>query len=483
MTNDSPDNVRNSSRHARISSEENTGFFEASQSSNGTHEWSPAKPIVHDQPWMADGQGSIQNDHVSSTNGSTGHSGSSSQSPGQNRSSAAETSQSRGRAFSPSGSKGNAWPKVHNGSIRTSPRAHNGATPGDMHGTTNVFQPSTSGPVRVSNGAGPYSSREERSEERRASGRDMRSHSPPQDSGQPEVQHTTELGNPAEGPRGFWDQREAHDGDLADMPLDSEGASKGTASDVQQSTNIGNGMPGGSSVHEPYSPADVRPFFSSQSPANTDSPVRRYQDEQVNAADPAESFFAVNPTLPRGYKASVPVHYPRRPVPKPPPGVKLSTDKSDRKESLHTEFPSKPKSPKQQGRQAQVTDSDEVQQEQGVDSLHGSEEQDPRTGSDKILESKDDHASRSFARAVSHSSLPSAMPGVHSGHQHKSATFRLVWPLCACFSVRASELLPSLPSCDIQLVSLQLSLYFNAFHLTSKSADGQELFVDLNVLA
>eukprot|EP00892_Ulva_mutabilis_P010744 jgi/Ulvmu1/8041/UM004_0278.1 len=411
--------------HSHGSPRDASGFFDTSQASNADPEWSPADPIVHDQPWMADGQDAIQNDHTAGTNGSARHNdrnGNRSPSSRAGRSAAAETSQSRGRAFSPSGPGGRAWPKVHNGSIHRSPRAHNGASADDGDIPKAFYHPSTSGPVRVSNGAGPASLREARSEQRRAAGRDMRGVSPPAGAPAPDMPEDVppkdEPQPPTDAePRGFFDQRQ---GNVSNDATPAVSGVESIPTDVQPSLDARHGEPVDSAdvlpnvntdypaapvdaPPDPYSPADVRPFFSSQPPAGVSNPVLRYQSEEDDIPDPEESFFTVNPTLPSGYKASIPAHYPRRPVPKPPPGIKRSTD-SSRKDVLETEFPDTPPSPRQKREQHASTEAEERSLSEAVAA------EDPRNGSDKILESQDDHASRSFARAVSHSSLPSAMP-------------------------------------------------------------------------
>lgn len=392
--------------------------FSSAEAGIGPSSWAPEDPVV--EPWQAHQNIDRQLGDLHSNSNGISHNDSPS-SPG-GKSAAAERSQSRGRAFSPSGShgrhSGSASPKVHNGSIHRSPRAHNGASAGPEHQPVGSSSPDrgVNGSVRVSNGAHPRSSREARSEQRRASGRDIRSQSLP--ASPPEEPAEQPVADPAPQTLGFWDQQSS--------PATAPGSSS-TQSDNNGTSSVGHGQQHRSrdALEGPVrredgrsteAPGRARPFFSSQMPAAVDQHGRPQREHEFTSADPTEPFFDINPTVPEGYKAGIPVHYPRRPVPRRPAGSKPSAPDARRKGSLQTEFPVKANG-SQNGYQAEVDCDDldqaksEVAAQGDTAQLDGMLDHDPRNGSDKILESPNDHASRSFARAVSHSSLPSAMPG------------------------------------------------------------------------
>lgn len=419
----SPSRVSDSHKQGTFPSQDSEhdtipGFFNSKKPANTSSDWEPADPVV--EPWMADGDHSIQNGDQGSGSDDGAHQNG--ERPGRSKSAAAERSQSRGRAFSPSGSNGrysgSASPKVHNGSIHRSARAHNGASAGGSHQPQHNSDAAASGAVRVSNGARPQSSREARSEQRRASGRDMRSPSIPDNDviqdAEPS-QNGVASSNKAQS-SGFWEQWTSSSSAEGAQVTDDDSAAA-----AQQSTQelADNQQRSDASVQEPQSPRSAQPFFSSHVPAVQQPGQTNEHHEDVDARDLTESFFQVNPTIPKGYQAAIPAHYPRRPVPKQPPGTKRSPPDARQKDVFETEIPIKTAgSPRQNGHHS-ATNRDEPVAPQADPVQASSVEQDRveaqesrASSDDKMLESQNDHASRSFARAVSHSSLPSAMPGV-----------------------------------------------------------------------
>lgn len=417
------------------------GFFNSKRPSNMSSDFEPADPIV--EPWMADGDHSIQNgDHGSGGKDGAHQNG---DRPGRSRSAAAERSHSRGRAFSPSGSNGrysgSASPKVHNGSIHRGARAHNGASAGGSLQPQHNSDATASGAVRVSNGAQPRTSREARSEQRRAAGRDMRSPSMPEDNVIQDDEPSQNGVAPSSEAQssGFWEQWTSRSGAEGARSTDDDSAAAAQQSSHESAHNQ---QRSDASVQETQSPRSTQPFFSSHIPpaVQQPGPTNEYH-EDVDARDLSESFFQVNPTIPKGYQAAIPAHYPRRPVPKKPPGTKRSPPDARQKDIFETEIPIKTTgSPRQNGQHSATGGDKPVSPQadpvQSSSVQHDREEaQESQASSDeKMLESQSHHASRSFARAVSHSSLPSAMPGVALPPDSLSvcaSACSVLWQCCA----------------------------------------------------